>query len=285
MLQNIDKNWINPLRAATVFFVLIVLVIVLFDFLAFSTKDDGLKTKLGTDNIKIERINGDSLYISLPFIVENNLATSVSSRSFIVKFAGKDVTPVENSFSLSSGEKDTLYISLMFNLSDSTSTEADSTLLEVSFDAGLLYRSWSGKYSGNLSASSLIKEVLEDVKQRIITDEKMVQGFYTENGSTINSVVKIVNSFPYPIETGFVRKPVLGTGGNRGAKSASNLESKIINPGDTTKFPLVFTIEPVKEKVDNKEKKHYKIDGFLSVKVFNLSDTVKVSIVLTGQPK
>ncbi|GAB1443227.1 hypothetical protein MASR2M39_20660 [Ignavibacteriales bacterium] len=285
MLQNINKNYINPLRAITVVFVILVLLIIVFDMLVFSGGDSKLTVKLGTDNIKIERITGDSLFISLPFVVENNLAVKVSSESFSVKFGGKDVTPTEKTFSLSSGEADTLYIPLMFNLSDSSSSQNDSTMLEVAFNAGFLHRSWSGKYSGNMSSANLRRDVLEEVKEKLATDEKMVRGTYSEKGTTVNSLVKIVNSFPFPLEIGFVRKPVLGTGGRKGAKSVSVPDIPVVNPGDTAKIPLSFSVESAKEKTDPKEPKIFKIDGFLSVKVLNLSDTVKISIILTEQPR
>lgn len=285
MLQNIDKNYINPMRAFTVIFVILVLLVIVFDLLVFSGKDNGVTAKLGTENIKIDKISGDSLYVSLPFVIENNLATSLSSESFIVKFGGKEVAPAKNTFSLSSGETDTLYIPLIFNFSDSISTQSDSTLLEISFKAGLLYRSWSGKYSGNMSSANLIREVLEEVKQRLWTDEKMIQGTYSEKGTTVNSLIKIVNSFSFPLEIGFVRKPVLGTGGTKGAKSVSAPDVAVVSPGDTAKIPLVFAVEPAKEKPDPKEPKNFKLDGFLAVKVLNLSDTVKVSIILTEQPR
>ncbi len=285
MLQNIDKNLINPLRAASVISVIVVLLIVIFDFLAFSAKENGITAKLGTDNIRIEKITGDSLFVSLPFIVENNLATSVSSESFVVKFGDKDITPPETTFSLSSGEKDTLLISLVFNFSDSLSSQNDSTLLEVSFAAGQFYRSWKGRYSGNLSSANLIREVLEEVKERLWTDEKMIQGTYSEKGTTVNSLIKIVNSFSFPLEIGFVRTIVLGMGGRKGSKSMSAPDVTVLNPGDTAKIPLSFTIEPAKEKADPKEPKHFKLDGFLSVKVLNLADMVKVSIILTEQAK
>lgn len=285
MLQNIDKNHINPLRAFTVIFVILVLLVIVFDLLVFSGKDNGLTAKLGTEHIKIDSIKAGSLYVSLPFILENNLATSISSESFIVKFGGKNVTPTESTFSLSSVDTDTLYIPLMFSFSDSISAQRDSTLLEISFTAGLLYRSWSGKYSGNMSSAKLIGEILEEVKERLATDEKMIQGTYSEKGTTVNSLIKIVNSFSFPLEIGFVRKPVLGTGGRKGAKSISAPDVAVVNPGDTTKISLVFSVEAAKEKPDPKEPKNFKLDGFLAVKVLNLSDTVKVSIILTEQPK
>lgn len=285
MLQNVDKNWINPLRAASVISVIIVLLIVIFDFLAFSAKEDGITAKLGTDKIRIEKISGDSLFVSLPFIIENNLATSVSSESFVVKFGNKNITPQKTNFSLSSGGKDTLFISLMFNFSDSLSSQNDSTLLEVSFAAGQFYRSWTGRYSGNLSSSSLIREVIEEVKTRLATDGKMIKGKYKVNGTNVNSMIKIVNSFSFPLEIGFIRKPVLGTGGRKGSKALLLPKLSIVNPGDTAKIPLDFPVEPAKEKAEGKESKHFKLDGFLAVKVLNLSDTVKVSIILTEQPK
>jgi hypothetical protein len=285
MLQNIDKNWINPLRAASVVFVILVIVIIVFDLLVFSGKDDGLTAKPGITDIKIDSIKAGSLYVSLPFIIENNLATSVSSESFSVKFGGKDVTPSKTNFSLESGGADTLYIPLMFNISDSSSSQNDSTSFEISFRAGFLYRSWNGKYSGNMSSVNLIREIMEGVKERLTTDDKMIHGTYAEKGTTVNSLIKIVNSFSFPLEIGFVRKPVLGVGGTKGAKSLSIPDATIVSPEDTAKIPLVFTIEPAKEKTDSKGQKHFKLDGFLAVKVLNLSDTVKVSIILTEQPR
>jgi hypothetical protein len=173
----------------------------------------------------------------------------------------------------------------MFNFSDSLSSQSDSTSIEVSFTAGLLYRTWSGNYSGYMSSTNLIREVLEEVKERLGTDEKMIQGMYTEKGTTVSSLIKIVNSFPFPLEIGFVRKPVLGTGGRKGAKSLSAPDVTVVNSGDTAKIPLSFTIESAREKADPKDPKNFKLDGFLAVKVLNLSDTVKVSIILTEQAK
>jgi hypothetical protein len=285
MLQNIDKNYINPLRAASVIFVILVILVIVFDLLVFSGKDNGITAKLGTADIKIDSIKSGSLYVSLPFILENDLAASVSSESFVVKFGGKEISLPDKTFLLSSGETDTFYLPLMFNFSDSLSSQSDSTSIEVSFTAGLLYRKWSGNYSGYMSSTNLIREVLEEVKERLGTDEKMIQGMYTEKGTTVSSLIKIVNSFPFPLEIGFVRKPVLGTGGRKGAKSLSAPDVTVVNSGDTAKIPLSFTIESAREKADPKDPKNFKLDGFLAVKVLNLSDTVKVSIILTEQAK
>ncbi|MCC6636786.1 MAG: hypothetical protein IT278_03570 [Ignavibacteriaceae bacterium] len=285
MLQNIDKNYINPLRAASVIFVILVILVIVFDLLVFSGKDNGITAKLGTADIKIDSIKSGSLYVSLPFILENDLAASVSSESFVVKFGGKEISLPDKTFSLSSGETDTFYFPLMFNFSDSLSSQSDSTSIEVSFTAGLLYRTWSGNYSGYMSSTNLIREVLEEVKERLGTDEKMIQGMYTEKGTTVSSLIKIVNSFSFPLEIGFVRKPVLGTGGRKGAKSLSAPDVTVVNSGDTAKIPLSFTIESAREKADPKDPKNFKLDGFLAVKVLNLSDTVKVSIILTEQAK
>lgn len=285
MLQNIDKNYINPLRAASVIFVILVILVIVFDLLVFSGKDNGITAKLGTADIKIDSIKSGSLYVSLPFILENDLAASVSSESFVVKFGGKEISLPDKTFLLSSGETDTFYLPLMFNFSDSLSSQSDSTSIEVSFTAGLLYRTWSGNYSGYMSSTNLIREVLEEVKERLGTDEKMIQGMYTEKGTTVSSLIKIVNSFPFPLEIGFVRKPVLGTGGRKGAKSLSAPDVTVVNSGDTAKISLSFTIESAREKADPKDPKNFKLDGFLAVKVLNLSDTVKVSIILTEQAK
>lgn len=285
MLQNIDKNYINPLRAASVIFVILVILVIVFDLLVFSGKDNGITAKLGTADIKIDSIKSGSLYVSLPFILENDLAASVSSESFVVKFGGKEISLPDKTFLLSSGETDTFYLPLMFNFSDSLSSQSDSTSIEVSFTAGLLYRTWSGNYSGYMSSTNLIREVLEEVKERLGTDEKMIQGMYTEKETTVSSLIKIVNSFSFPLEIGFVRKPVLGTGGRKGAKSLSAPDVTVVNSGDTAKIPLSFTIESAREKADPKDPKNFKLDGFLAVKVLNLSDTVKVSIILTEQAK
>mgnify|MGYP001480257797 FL=1 len=56
MLQNIDKNLINPLRAASVIFVILVILVIVFDLLVFSGKDNGITAKLGTADIKIDSI-------------------------------------------------------------------------------------------------------------------------------------------------------------------------------------------------------------------------------------
>jgi len=283
MFETVDRKYYNHIRLGAIVFATVVVLFLLVDYLAFSSKEKGVEAALNPADLQVVQFTGDTLEISIPMIVKNNLALAITPGKFDVKFGGKSVIPDKADFSIGAGESDTINIPLLFLFKGKDSLHQPLPL-EISLKTGIFYRSWDVSYSGKISPESILGKIMSETGKAFADGSRHISGKFKETGGNVKSTITVKNPFPYPVTVSFDGKPILNTGSKKGVSASSTPEPVVVAPGKSEEIVLVFAHKPENKSPDKgKEKKQtkgYQIGGNLIIKVLDMQEKRSKMITL-----
>lgn len=290
MFETVDRKYYNHIRLGAIVFATVVVLFLLVDYLAFSSKEKGVEAAIVTSDLSVEEFNDSILKITIPLIIKNRLALAITPGKFEVRFGGKNVKPGNADFSVGAGETDTISLPLVFDLKDKDLLHKTVTL-KISLEMGILYRNWDINYSGKISPDTLLKQIMDNTLKTFTDGKEQISGKYKEEGGNLKATVSVKNPFTYSVQFSFAKKTVLKvTGSTLGIHPDNHPDSVIVSPKGSAEMNFSFPLKTVasnREKArpndnrsDTKPTKDFEIRGNLVIKVLDMKETRNKSIPL-----
>lgn len=281
MFENLEKKQFGQIRAAAVLFAVFVAGFLLVDYLLFAVKDNAVKATIRPDAAMVTKFSDSLLEASIPLIVNNSLSLEISSDDLKVMVNGKEVKLPTREFTVGAGGADTVLIPVSFFIG-SDSLKGDSLDLELSFSAGALYRSWSGRYSGTSSPAHILADILDETAEAFAGSEKNITGEYTLQGTNLNATLSFKNPFQYPVTLEFESKPIINTGDGKSVSALSIPGTVKLAPEGTGEMKTSFTLKQPANPKEKSPKKTYALSGSLTIRVMNMEEKRSKTVMLKG---
>jgi len=279
MLDNLDRKHFSRVRTASIAFAVAAAALMLIDYLLFAVKENAVTASIQMDNAVITRLTDSLIEVKVPLIVKNTLSMEVTSSDLSVKLNGKNVTLKTGGFTARAGGEDTIFIPLSLAIAKDSSS-GDSLTLGVSFSTGALYRKWSGKYSGAITTKSLLRDMVEETADSFFNSERLINGKFKAEGTTLTAELQITNPFPYPVTLKFEKKPGLKKGGSNSVLANSDVTPLTIEPNGKGEMSATFNITSLKPGKKNTEKQSYALFGSLTISVAKVEQQRSKTVVL-----
>lgn len=275
----IDRRYFGVVRLAAIVFAVVVAGVLLVDYLLFAVKENGVTAKLHTEDAAVTRFTDSLLEARIPLIVKNDLSLDVTSEDLKVTLNDKEIKLGASGFKLTAGGADTLLIPVTFYRgADSTITKPVD--LKISFTAGALYRSWSGRYEGKFSPASIIANTMKETAEAFSGTDKNITGEYTLEGAKMTAKLLVKNPFSYPVTLEFENKPIINTGDGKSVQSLAVPAPLKLSPKSEDEIEVGFTLKQPANTKDKSQKKTYALSGSLSITVMGRVEKRAVTVVV-----
>lgn len=267
----IDRKYFGLARVAAIVFAAVVVLFVLVDFLAFGGEGVSVRVDLkGAQQVWV----GDSVVLRVPVVIKNTLPVDFTSEDVKVVVNGNSVTP--------EGEGDSLFIPVVFDFSDEDG--ADTVSLGVDFEAGFLYRGWSGNWKGTVTP----EEVLGDLAQRTadeVGSQDRVKGRYLLKGNSAVVTIDFTNPYDYPVGVEFDGDPLFTVGNGKSRKGRPAQDSLKLAGKGKGSLNITFALDKEWMPKDGKQFSNASVRGDLVITVMNKKVTRNREIVLSVEEK
>ncbi|MCA0386886.1 MAG: hypothetical protein LCH52_00165 [Bacteroidetes bacterium] len=289
MFETVDRKYYNNIRLGAIVFATVVVLFLLVDYLAFSSKEKGVEAAIVTSDLSVEEFDDSTLKITIPLIIKNHLALAITPGKFEVRFGGKNIKPRNADFSVGAGESDTISLPLVFDLEEKDLLHKPVELT-ISLETGIFYRNWDINYSGKISPDSVLDRIMSETIRAFTDNNEHIKGKYKEEGGNLKATVSVKNPFSYSVKISFDEKIILNTGSGTAINVTEKPLPVEIHPMDSAEIKFVFphkTEKPTKDKDkskdksnENKHSKSFEITGNLVVKVLDMERNRRRSISL-----